>query len=68
MMKEKSVVTVNFFVASIFIASTFSLSLTDSKLKLTENSKNSTAGPNHVREIFNRKKKKNSRESLTLEG
>jgi hypothetical protein len=65
-MREKSVVTVNFFVASIFIASIFSLSLTDFKLKLTENLRNSTVGLNHVREIFNRRKKKNLRESLTL--
>jgi hypothetical protein len=67
-MKEKSVVTVNFFVASIFIASIFSLSLTVFKLKLTENLRNSTVGPNHVRVIFNRRKKKNLRESLTLAG
>lgn len=67
MMKEKSVVTVNFFVALTFIVNTFLLFLTDFKLKLTENLKNSTVGPNNVREIFNKKKKKNLRESLILE-
>jgi len=63
-MKEKSLVTANFFEASISIVNTFLLYSIGFKLKILTNLRGSTDGLNNAKGIYNKKRRKNSSESL----
>jgi hypothetical protein len=64
-MKEKSLVTANFFEASISIVNTFLLYSIGFKLKILTNLRGSTDGLNNAKGIYNKKRRRNSSESLT---
>lgn len=63
-MKEKSLVTANFFEASISIVNTFLLYSIGFKLKILTNLRGSTDGLNNAKGIYNKRRRRNSSESL----
>ena len=64
-MKEKSLLTANFFEASTYIVSIFLLYSIGFKLKTLTNLRGSTDGLNNAKGIYNKKRRRNSSESLT---
>jgi hypothetical protein len=63
-MKEKSLVTANFFEASISIVNTFLLYSIGFRLKTLTNLRGSTDGLNNAKGIYNKRRRRNSSESL----